>query len=384
MRKKSFIISVGVIFSFLLIIASFSEPEKDVSINVRFTINYKDDNWDKNRTGLLWALSYLGAELPVNSFDKSIVWIDKKTFRLQFDQLGFNEKALAALGTICDSIKNTSVYKKQGCTDIGHFISITVGSSWHYYKITGVPETYAEFLKLHDFKDCRPFALTKSCVSAHHRYIKMSADTSCVNSAFIAEEGTGDLIDGSFKPSEFEVMDVMKNGQLRFMVYDASGRLTDAGNKLFGESGKPAKCIWCHEINIQPLFLKADTVTGFMAPGEFQEIISRQNKALNKYRETLNGEIDFKKLQDHTYMELIYISYMEPSMDKLVQEWNISKADLTRILQNKPIHIHSEFPYLGNLYDRTEIKSATGNDPGKIPSSIREKNESEPDYLRNL
>lgn len=382
MRKLNVTASMFFLLIVALLFISSVKSRRSKELNIHYTLNYGDDSWEKNRIGLIWTLSYLGAELPRKSFDKSIKWVGDKTFCLNFTKLGFNDAALNALGIICDSLKTTDVYQKTNSIDLGHFISLTLGSSWHYYEITGVPKTYAEFILQHDFREYEVFPITHSTVSEHHRILKFNIKDSIINSVFVAEEGVGKVDSGTFIPSEFETMDVMKNGQLRFMVYDIKGNLIPAGKKSFGESGKPAKCIWCHEINIQPLFRATDTIKGFLSPNLFQEIIKKQNTLLKAYRAKLNSDVDFSKLQHHAYQELIYISFMEPSIKRLSQEWKIPVEKLITLLKDKPKHTHHEFKFLGELMLREDVSEAAIHKTGKIPFSIREENESEPNYFR--
>ena len=372
---------------FLLIgfalISSNDGPDKEFKLNLRYTLNYQEDTWQNNRTGLLWTLSYLGAELPKNSLDSSIVWIDKQTFSLNFSALGFDKRALQALQIITDSLKTTGLYKKQNAVDLGHFITITLGSSWHYYSITDAPATLAEFLAKKETKQIVCFPLTLSAISNHHRILKINTNDMLAHTFFMAEEGEGDVTMGTFIPKETEVIDIMKNGQLRVMIYDANGDLIAAASKLYSNAGKPAKCIWCHEIRIPKLLTKPDSIFGFIRPAEFKEKIRIQNLLLDRYRETLNGDIDFTKTQDHTYQEIIYTSYMEPSLKRLSQEWNISLEELEKILINKNKHTHHEFKFLGELMERQDVLHANSRSPGRLPGNIREESVAEPNYTRN-
>lgn len=333
----------------------------------------------------MWSLSYLGAELPKGSFDKNVTWIDERTFRLNITALGFNDKALSALRVITDSLKQTQVYKKLNALELGHFIAITIGSSWHYYHITDAPATFDELVREHQSPVLEVFPLTRSAIAKHHRMLKVSCHDSLVTqSLFIAEEGPGDVKKGSFVKKELEVIDVMKNGQLRAMIYDInSGRLITGGDPSFSGAGKPAKCLWCHEIRIPNLLANSDTIPYFMSPADFRTKIDAQNILLKKYRETLNSDIDFTKVQDHTYQEIAYISFMEPSLERLSQEWKIPVSKLKTMLAQKPRHIHHEFKYLGELVQRQEIEDSAVYNPGKLPGSIREDSDSEPDYFKS-
>ena len=330
---------------------------------------------------MLWTLSYLGAELPKNSLDSSIIWIDKQTFSLNFSALGFGKHALKALKTITDSLKTTSLYKKQHAVDLGHFIAITLGSSWHYYSITEAPPTLTEFLAKKETGQMICFPLNLSAISNHHRIIKINPSETLTHTFFMAEEGEGDVTMGSFIPKETEVIDIMKNGQLRVMIYDANGYLIAAASKLYSNAGKPAKCIWCHEIAVPGLLTKPDSIVGFIGPTEFKEKIRIQNSLLNNYRQNLSSDIDFTKTQDHTYQEIIYTSYMEPSLKRLSQEWNISVKKLEKILNTKTKHTHHEFKFLGELMERQDVLYKNALLPGKLPGNIREESDIEPNYV---
>lgn len=368
--------------SLLLISVSFLS-KKDRTLNLHYTINYSGDNWQKNKTGFLWALSYLGAELPKGSFDKSITWQDSATFNINFDKLGFSEKALSAIEGILDSLKNTEQYQKTKRTDLGHFVAITIGCSWHYYAITGASKTYDDFLKEHPLIKEQRFFVTHSTVAKHNRLLKFKAAEEVLNSVYIAEEGILDSNSNSFTPKTFEVLDVMPNGQLRFAIYDEKGKLTDASPLPYGEAGKPAKCLWCHEIVFQPLYVKNDSVPGYMSPMDFQKIIGQQNSLLNNYRKTLNSDIHFENRQDHTFMELLYISYMEPSIEKLSQEWNINVSHLSKILNNEKTHQHYEFDFMKDIYNRAEITKFSPFKYAVTADDIREPNTKEPNYFRS-
>ena len=361
---------------------AYTLPEQKNNICLSYTFDYKEDSWQNKRTGLLWTLSYLGASLPNGSFDKNTKKISEKKVEINFEGLGFNQQALSALRVICDSLKKTPVYRKNQCIDMGHFIALTLGSSWHYYQIIGAPVTYAEFINQKKENSFESLALTKSGVARNERLLHTQFDDSVLDAVFIAEEGTGKAGDSAFVTIEKEVFDIMPNGQLRFMVYDLNGRLSAAGDPQFGSAGKPAKCIWCHEINIQPVFKNENDSTNKMNIESFTRKVQRQNLALEQYRKNLNSDIDFTRLQDHTQMELLYITYMEPALNKLSLEWNIPKKRLLKLLSDQKTHLHHEFSFLGQRYYREQIKTPNHADPGQLPGNIREKSDNEPDFFK--
>lgn len=377
MKKVTAIVCLlsGILLSF-----SFFQ-KKEVSLNLFYTLNYKDDSWQKQRTGILWALSYLGAELPQGSFDKSMEWIDSSSFKLNLSSVGFNERALGALESITDSIKKTPYYAKYNRMELGQFIALTIGSSPHYYAITNTPVTYDQFLKTHDLKDPAVFLVTNSTVAKHHRIIRYKLNPSILKTTFVAEEGNGE-VNINFTPTFFETIDIMKNGQLHFAIYNAAGNLVDASPVERGKAGKPAKCLWCHEIVFQPLYAKTDSVKNSIGPQAFQQLIEKQNAILSDYRQTLNSDIIFNNRQDHTLMELLYISYMEPSLKKLSKEWNVPEKELKTILNQQSTHRHYEFKFMDSLYYRTDIEQHTPCKYISISNDIREPSVHEPDYIK--
>lgn len=373
--KKRYIVLLSA-----LALACFAYKADRTELELFYTKNYAGDSWSNHRTALLWTLSYLGAELPAQSLDRAIAWRDPTGFALDFEKLGFSAGALQALGTITDSLKQTSYYKKYGKIDLGHFIALTIGSSWHYYNITGVPKTLQEAYRLKNFKSYKSFAVTRSSVAHHHRLLKYaSGSDKPTDWLFVAEEGEGSLKEGSFVTSVYEVFDVMPNGQLRFAVYDTTGRLMAASPKRFGEAGKPAKCLWCHEVIIQPLFTALDAVPQFISPDQFRQDVEKDMTALMRYRASLNSELDFKLMQGHTQMEIAYISYMQPSVMRLAQEWHMSAGEVEAIIGSVSKQQYPEFEFLGELIFRHDLKNAGG---GIFPGDIREPSSIEPDYLQ--
>ena len=228
----------------------------------------------------------------------------------------------------------------------------------------------------------KTFFLTHSSVARHQRVIKYNISDSILQSVFIAEEGKLCENMSMFEAEVYEVLDVLSNGQLRFAIYNKLGNLVDASPKSYGEAGKPAKCIWCHEIVFQPLFVKTDSVKNSISPSEFKEVISNRNFHLNNYRKTLHSEIDFDKKQDHTLMELLYINYYEPSLKKLSKEWNMDEIALKKILKNNQTHTHHEFKYLIDLYTRSDIEKFSPFNSIRMPNDVREPSSFEPNLTK--
>lgn len=373
---------ITIILFVIVCLASFNFFRRSTNLNIHYTKNYKGDSWQNARMGFIWTLSYLGAELPKGSFDKSIVWNDSSTFAFDYSNIGFNTKATDALNIIFDSVKQTESYQYNKYIDLSQLITLLMGSSSHYYAITNVPKTYSDFFKNKKNNNTIVFPVIKSIVSNHHRNIKFYASDSILNSFYIAEEGEGSLIDNTFRPFFFETIEIMKNGQLRFATYDNKGNLTAATPKKNSSAGKPAKCLWCHEIVISPLFKTTDSLPNVISPNDFMKIIKTQNDLLSVYRKKLNSDIDFTQTQAHTQMELQYISYMEPSIYKLSQEWRLTEREVEMILKHEKKHNHYEFIFLNNLFYRNNILKYTSIKTISLSDSVREIGSIEVNYIK--
>ncbi len=353
--------------------------ESKFAINLKWNKAYKTQTKQEAEIGFLWALSFLGADLPKGSFSEAIVW-NGNTLNVNFNRIGFNEKGLDAISRLIYLFKQSEEYKKTGAIDLGRFIALTLNSSNHYYAITGIAKTFNEFKKDKIF-DSKQFVATNSTISSHDRIIDLpdSNNTDYIRDAYIANECTGKVSDGNNKITSFEVTEQMRNGQFRFAIYDTTGVLLSAAN---GAAGKPAKCLWCHEIYIQTLHADQVDEPSFYSAEEFKYIVLRNTSALRNYRNTLQGDIDYEKKQDHTFTELLYISFMEPNAERLALEWGMSIDSVKEKLAGLSTHLHPEFGYLGELYFRDEIDKLAPYLSIKPPSSAREKSLYEPDLIK--
>ena len=177
----------------------------------------------------------------------------------------------------------------------------------------------------------------------------------------------------------------MKNGQIRFGIFDANGNRKIAADSKHTNAGKPAKCIWCHESSIQPLFSDQQDKKGYLSLKNLQETLETYRK-INidlkiKVTDTLN-HINYERTQDHTFTEILYTGFMEPSAKRLALEWNMSEMQVKTKLKNYKTHQHHEFVYLGELYHRNEIEHLAPLKSIPVSGNIREKSNQEVNYLQ--
>lgn len=357
--------------------------EEGITIRLRWSQSNAGETKTDAETALKWAISYLGAELPKGSFARTLRWESDRVMLVNLSQAGFSKKAESLLLKLVQLLKMSQEYTVHKSIDLGRFIALTIGSSHHYYDITDAAPQYSTYRSNFIF-DIKRFALTASTISKEQRMIEAGFSNTSSLPGFVAHEGTGSLANGTFVVKEQEVIDVMRNGQVRVAIYKANdGTLDEAADTSVSLGGKPAKCLWCHELNFNPSFSSNTTdVQGFYTFQQFQQTIANSMSMLNQYREQLNGDIDFAQLQEHTKMEIVYISFMEPSANRLALEWNKTVEEIKAIMAALPTHIYPEFPFLGQLYYRKDADARSPYSTVRVPDSIREKSMYEPDLLK--
>jgi hypothetical protein len=323
--------------------------------------------------GMIWCFSWLGAELPKGCMKEAVVSSDSMHLEVHLDKLGFNKSALEALVVICDSIRASDEYKRNGELELGKFIALTLGTSEHYYRITGVPRTMDEFRKLHHVdQSAWLFGVTNSSISDGDRLVRFSRDTSILHVGFIAEESTDSINSSEFHPELFECFDIMPNGQLRFAIYDEAGNLISGAPRTLTAGGKPAKCLWCHETSIQTLFIENTPVAGMLTNEKFLAMRDSMQMRLVRYRNSLNTEMNYANHAEHTLGELLYIFYMEPTLMYVSNSWELTEQQTLKRLNGVHAAPFREFTWIGNVYHRAAIDSIAGTTLIPISSDVRE------------
>ncbi len=361
-----------------------SRPDKEqLKIAVRWVKSQPGEPWQDVRKGLIWGFSHLGAELPAGAFDRSISPSDANIYWLDFNALGFSEQAKIPLAAILDSLKNTGEYQSRCGIDLGRLLVLLCHSPQHYYAITGIPSTYADFRAAHEMDQTATyvFPVLRSSIAFGNRLLEFREGPSPTDFAFIAKEGRGSWELGNFQVEEYEVFDVMANGQLRFAIYNRDGALENATPSHLAEAGKPGKCMWCHESSIQPLFSRTFHVPGFMSPDDFDAQVLQMRARLHHFQRAKRSEVQFENVYDHTQQELLYIGFMEPTAERLALEWGVALSEAKRRLSGCRPHRHAEFPQLGWLYERCDVDALAPYSAARVPESVREPSDFEPNFI---
>lgn len=335
------------------------ESAEQISISSIQLHYYQNDDETKAEfeLGLKWGFSFLGAELKKGSWEEGVVWINHNLFLVDFTKLGFTPNAMLQLNSLIQQFKASEEYTKTGGIDAGRFLASTLNNSNHYYKIVGVSKTLDGFNENANYLP-KQAAIIESAVAFKERVINLPiSDAEVDELKYWALEVSGSLIDSTAEVEENEMMDIMANGQLRFGIYNKRKELIGGSDASFTIAGKPAKCLWCHESNIQTGFAAVTAIPGYYSPRQFDSIVALNTLELNSYRATLNSEIDFTNKQAHAETEKLYIRYFEPSAKRLAAEWNLSEQEVKTLLQNIPTHLQDEFTQFGALYHRDEVQS---------------------------
>ncbi len=361
-------------------------PPKDpgLVIKLRWIKSFPNQSRSQVDTGLLWALSFLGAKLPP---DAAVTSWDGTVLTLDLGAAGVSETSMGAWKRLLQVLKGSDEYRATGGIDIGRFVFLSLCSSYQYYALTGVSPSYAQFRSRHTFAPTQ-VAIVESAVARGNRLIEVGRGNGIDAVAFVALAGTGALQDHSFQRVDIETLDVMENGQLRFGLYDLDGRLKATATPALTAAGKPSKCLWCHEINLQPPFRNHTDLEGYSSTSEFRELIGNATRVIANYRKSLASKVDFTRLQDHSNAEDLYLSFAEPTAPRLAAEWNWPLERVRQLLvsRNLKTHPHSELiddGVLGDeLYDRNEVDALAPYATIRGPSDMREASSYEPNLLQ--
>lgn len=319
---------------------------------------YQNDSETKEEfeKGLKWSFSFLGAQLKAGSWESGVNWIHNNLISIDFSKLGFSLNATNQLNLLIQQFILSEEYVKTGGIDAGRFVTCILNNSNHYYKIVGMPKTLDKYNQKANYQH-KQVAIVESAVALKERIINLPLSNSEIRDLkYWAEELSGSLKDSTEKVEENEVMDIMANGQLRFGIYNKQKELIGGSDASLTVAGKPSKCLWCHETNIQKGFAALTVIPGYYSPNQFDSIVDVNISELDSYRSSLDSDIDFNDKRAHTEVEKLYIRYFEPSAKRLAAEWNLSEQEVQFLLRQIPTHIQDEFTLFGPLYHRSEVQ----------------------------
>ena len=205
--------------------------EEDFSLILKWNKSYEEDTISNAIIGLQWCLSYLGATLPIT---ENGIQNQNPFIILKINKLGFNVDALEKLKRLNTVIKATEEYQITSAIDLGRYVSLLIGSSEHYYEITGVPFLLSDLSTPYELNNLSGY-VNNSSVSYENRIIRFSEQDG-FNQLFLCSE----ISPESEEILEYETLDLMQNGQVRFGIYNKDGFRISNSDPLHSNAGKPA------------------------------------------------------------------------------------------------------------------------------------------------
>ncbi len=336
---------------------------EDDQISLKWNKGYDSETIQDAVLGLKWALSSIGASV----FPSTAIQSDEITvIQLNTAEIGLPAYAIKLLRGLHQKLKITEEYRVTGTIDLGRYIVFLIGASEHYYRLVDMPETLAELQSQYTLNAEQGF-INNSFISAQNRILYFS-DQVNLNQLFVTAEI--DAVSGEIL--EYETLDIMSNGNVRFGIFNTDGQRVNAADPTFTSAGKPAKCMWCHETKIQPLFAEQDYVEGYIDALVLADTLAYFRNSHHAIRLSQTTGIDFSQHEKHTLAELLYITFMEPTTERLAIEWSMPIEEVEERLAGLPTHIHPEFPLLGDLYWRKAVSEVAPFSSLPVPSSARE------------
>jgi hypothetical protein len=367
----------------LVIAGCAPQPPQDpqLAIDLRWIQNYPKERRRDVDTGLYWALSFLGAKLPASG--NVLSWHDR-VVTLDLGAAQVQPGSQDAWKALLRSFKASEEYRKMGAIDIGRFVFVSLCSANHYYALAGTRASFNDFLARHALQP-REIAVVESAVAHGNRLIDVGGGDGIDGIAFAAFEGTGKLADGSFRKQEIETLEFMDNGQLRFGLYDLDGHPRTNTSPVLTTAGKPSKCLWCHEINLNAPFNGVTNVPGYHTMAEFRALVTSDMQVVARFRSALRSKVDFRKTQDHSYAENLYLSFAHPTAARLAAEWNVPLATVQQMLRLRHLQPHAHSAYVDDgilgdqLYERSDVEALAPYTGIRGPSDAREASNFEPE-----
>ncbi|WBX71646.1 hypothetical protein [Tenacibaculum retecalamus] len=299
----------------------------------------------------------------------------KGVFSVRINDIALDEKALIKIEILHNKIKTSNEYKQKNSIDLGRYISLLIGSPEHYYAITNVPEKLDTLLSNYKLNISKGY-INNSRVSLEDRIIEYSNQEE-TKQLFLSTE----FDSKNNTIVEYETIEIMENGQLKFGIFDVNKNRINSANSKHTNAGKPAKCMWCHESNINKLFSPQNDFPGFLTYQQLNDTLIKFNNSLKLKQNSLTEGVVYSNSKDHVMFELGYITFMEPSALRLSNEWNILESEVKNLLTSLPTHKHEEYPFLGILYNRKDVEQFAPYKSLETSMSIREVSEVEVNYI---
>ena len=329
-----------------------------VQLTLSWSPFYKGETQARVSRGMLWLLHWLGATLPEGCEPKVVTWLDGRRFRLDTTTAGLPTRAACVLGHVADALAASEERAVMGGVDVGRFVALAIGVPSHYYAAVGMPTSVDGFRALHPEVGALFAVLPVSLVAFGPRRIEASSSSATTDGIAWLAAAVPDPAAPVPSDVEWEAIDTMPNGALRYAVYGHDGQLAAESNPSEGLAGKPSRCLWCHEGLLTRQLTDEDPLAlpGALYRSALAARISADN-ALLRSRFAKGGRAVHPEVRDeHSQGELLYAGFLEPSATRLAIEWGLSRDAVLQRLEGLPVHHEAVFHVDSEeVYDRWQV-----------------------------
>jgi hypothetical protein len=329
---------------------------------LRWVRGYDKETWELAQQGLLWSLAELGAVTspvshPIHVVSESE---DEVVFDLDLLECGLPPNALEAVRIATEDTLTSDEKAIWGSVDLGRWIMRIVYEPWVYYAATGTCRNLDGWVAERLDPESVTYGVTVSnLVKDKNRLIALNDLPGSVERlAYLVTEGNGSIADGTFEPTEHEIVDVLPNGIHHYAVYDTDGSLLPGGSPEISAAGQPGSCMWCHE-SLWSQRGSSDNVSP--PPGisydDFQIQVDQVDRVADARRREMNTILDITEGDVHTWGEWLVEMFLHASPERLAREWHTTPADAQRILDELQIITvpSGEYPDLGDIAARDAL-----------------------------
>ena len=296
-RKRNYLILFLVVLS--LSCSKEQETATDFSIiNLKWNKSYPNQTREDAVKGLNWTLSNIGVSIKSNDY----LEVSDNIMTLNINALSLEDGGREPLLKLHESIFNSQEYILNNNIDLGRYVCLLIGASNHYFELVQIPNALHDVLSNYQLLPVKG-KINNSSVSYVDRVVEYSNLTNG-KQLFLSTE-IDSVTDSVY---EYETIEIMKNGQLKFGVYGKNGLRKNSSDPLITDAGKMAKCMWCHESNYAPLINRQLNEPGYLLAQQLDDTIKMYQQKLFTYQTKLtNSVVKYGRLQEHTKMELLYM-----------------------------------------------------------------------------
>ncbi len=356
----------------------------DVQITLRWSRFYAGETQARVSRGLLWLLHWLGADLPAGCEPKVVTWLDGQRLRLSTAAAGLPPRAACVLRHLAQALQASEEAQVMGGVDVGRLVSLAIGVPGHYYAAVGTPPTIEAFRALHPEVGAVFAVLPVSLVAFGPRRLEASAATATPGGIAWLAAAVHDAEAAVPADVEWEAIDALPNGALRYAVYGHDGQLAAASNPGEGLAGKPSRCLWCHEGLLTGQLTIDDPLPlpGGLDRPQLAARISADNALLRDHFAQGARAIHPEIRDEHSQGELLYAGFLEPSATRLAIEWGMPRDAVLARLQGLPTHHESVFHVdAEEVYERWQVDALAPYAVVPAPRSIHFASGPDPDLV---